>query len=336
MDRFLEGRDTLQLSGGGLKTLAFCGALENIDMTRFRVFGGVSGGSVLALAFVLGYKPSEAADLLGQAGLVNALAQTMSPVRMLVEGSLLSQGPMLEAVARWMQAKNFPADGTFEDLRRHSKGVSLRVVVCTTGTAPHLIVLDETSAPREQVLRAVRASTAVPLAFPPVWVAGKLCIDPGTINNLSLFAAGDPRKTLALLAGRDFDRVPTMLCPVPAGLSQLAACGFDRMNLLVDAELVAMVRLARVVHMPTMPGPNYNLFRLGSGTRSDIECLLQQGRNAMSAALIAPELASLLCIFVAFGLTSAAEASPPPPPASDTSSTKNDTRDNTNISISSV
>jgi len=304
LERLLAGRDALQLSGGGLKTLAFCGALEQVDLSRFRIIAGVSGGSVLALAFVLGYKPSEAADLLSDAGLAGALAMSASPVRALAEGALLDQSLMVKELARWMRAKGFPADGTFKDLHRHTGGLSLRVVVCTTGPGTRLWVLDERSTPDEQVLRAVRASIAVPFAFPPVQVAGSLCIDAGLVNNLCLFAAGeDPRRTLGLLAGRDHEESAAPLGrTLPGALLQLAANGFKRMDFLMNAELAAHARTARVVRMPTVPGPDYHIFRLGSNSRADMERLLQQGRDALRAASCAPELASLLCFSASFGL----------------------------------
>jgi predicted acylesterase/phospholipase RssA len=299
MERLLAERDALQLSGGGFKTLAFCGALEGVDMRRFRAIGGVSAGSILALAFVLGYQPSEAKDLLGQADLMQALAQTASPFRALAEGSFFDQGPMLAVLAQCMRAKGFPADGDFEALHRHTNGRSLRVVVCTTGAAPRLRVLDERTSPKVQVLRAIKASTAVPFAFPPVQVSGDLCIDAGTLNNLSLFAVGEcPSKTLGLLAGRDHSTRSL----VPHCLSQLAASGMDRMDFLVDAEIMAHTRRARVVRMPMVPSPDYHLFRLGDGSRADMERLVQQGREAMRAACSASELATLLCVSVGRGL----------------------------------
>jgi hypothetical protein len=303
MERVLAGRDALQLSGGGLKTLAFCGALEGVDLRQFRVFGGVSAGSVLALAFVLGFRPSEAVALLREADLVRTLTQTASPVRALAEGSFFDQGPMLEAIAGWMRAKGFPADGDFAALHRHTGGVSLRIVACTTGGAPRLVVLDERSAPTVQVLRAIRAATAVPLAFPPVRIGGSLCIDAGIINNLSLFCSGKPQRTLGLLAGKDHAACPPLLpYRLPHRLALLASNASDRMDLLVDAEIVMHSRQARVVRMPTVPSPDFHLFRMGDGSAADMERLIQQGRDAMSAVICAPELAALLCVSVALGL----------------------------------
>lgn len=302
MKRLVCNRDTLQLSGGGLKTLAFCGALDLLDLSQFKSFGGVSAGSVLALALVLGYKPLEIAEFLGEADIATSLAQSVSPIRALSEGALLDQGPMIAEIAKWMRRKGFPADGTFKDLHNFSNGLTLRVVVCTVGPEPRLVILDERHSPDEQVLRAIRASTAVPLAFPPVWINGRLCIDAGIINNLSLFAAGDPARTLALLVGEDYAKIESM-CSLPLGLSQFAVCGFDRMDLLVQAELAATARLACVVRMPRLPGPTYHIFRLGSGTKADFLRILQQGRDAMIAALCAAELASALCFSVAFGLS---------------------------------
>jgi hypothetical protein len=299
MERVLAGRDVLQLSGGGLKTLAFCGALEGVDLRQFQVFGGVSAGSVLALAFVLGYRPREAVMLLREADLVRALTQTASPVRAIAEGSFFDQGPMLEAIAGWMRAKGFPADGDFAALHRHTGGVSLRIVACTTGCAPRLVVLDERSAPTVQVLRAIRAATAVPLAFPPVRIGNSLCIDAGTINNLSLFCSGKPQRTLGLLAGKDHAAGPPLL---PHRLALLASNAYDRMDLLVDAEIVLHSRQARVIRMPTVPSPDFHLFRMGDGSTADMERLIQQGRDAMSAVICAPELAALLCVSVALGL----------------------------------
>lgn len=302
MQQLVGNRDTLQLSGGGLKTIAFCGALDLVDLSQFKVFGGVSAGSVLALALVMGYKPSEIANLLSETNIAALIAQSVSPVGVISDGALLDQGPMIATIANWMRVKGFPADGTFKDLHLFSNGLSLRVVVCTVGLNPHLMILDEKRSPDEQVLRAIRASTAVPLVFPPVWVNGKLCIDAGTINNLSLFAADDPSRTLALLAGENHTKLAPMQS-FPLGLSQFIKCGIDRLDLLVHAELLATARLARVVRMPMLPDPTYHIFRLGRGTPTDFACIIQQGRNAMIAAACAAYLASTLCFSVAFGLS---------------------------------
>lgn len=305
LQRIAEGRTTLLLSGGGLKTLAFCGALQHLDLRPFRTFVGISAGSVLSLVLALGYAPAEAADMLAHTGLASSLAQTVSPMRVFSEGSLLDPTLLIKAIAGWMQAKDFKADGTFEDLRRHAGGVTLRVIVSTLGPAPALLVLDADSHPREQVLRAVRASTAVPLAFAPVHVGGQLCFDAGCINNLGLFACPRPQEVLALLVGKDSSE----LCCCGAstssslsGLRQLAERTAERMDLLVRWELILTARRTVVVNMPRLPSPEFNTFQLGKGRQDDIESIMQQGRDGLVAAVLAPELFLVLILSVAFGL----------------------------------
>lgn len=304
LQRLLKGRDTLLFSGGGLKVLAFCGALECLPrahMTQFRTFVGLSAGSVVALSLALGFRPSEAARVLSEAGIAKSM-ESLSPSRMISEGSLLDPGPIMSAIAGLMRRSGFPADGTFADLRRHAPERQLRVVVATFDAAPRLMVIDADSAPDEQVLRTIRASTSVPLAFTPVHLAGHVCFDAGCVNNLCLFAGGQPEKLVALLVGEDAAPQCRGARGQVPGLVQLAESTVERLALLARAELVASARRAVVLRMPTLPGPSYHMFGVGDGEAEDVEIVMAQGAIGVAAAALAPEIAVLLCLVVAFGI----------------------------------
>lgn len=299
MMRLLAGRDTLVFSGGGLKALAFCGALEIMDApARFRHFAGSSAGSIVALAVVLGLSPGDAALALAQAGVSKALAEA-SLSRALSTGSLLDPEPVMRAVAGLMRQRGFPADGTFKDLEAMT-GKRLRVVVATFDGDPKLLVLDAESAPHEQVLRSIRASTAVPFAFPPVRVAGHLCFDAGCVNSLCLFSGGpDPSRVVAMLVGDDAPK--TLECRV-AGLRPLADCTLERLCVLSRAEMTMTARRTAVIRMPALPDETFHVFRVGEGRPQDVQRMIAQGALGLCAAVLAPELAVLLCAAVRYGL----------------------------------
>ena len=290
----LKGKDTLLLSGGGLKTLAFCGALENLDLSGFNTFAGVSAGSMLALCLCLGYTAEEASGTLRETDIASALANTASPVAMMAGLPLMDQEPIASGLAQWMRKKGVPADVSFRHLRAKT-GRSLRVVVCGAGDRPRLRVLDVENSPDTQVLRAVLAATAVPLAFSPVWVDGVPYSDAGVVNNLALFSC-PPASTIALLSGADGSHLGLL----PAGMTLFADKAMERMDFLVQCELRTFKKNV-VIRMPRLPGPTFHLFRLGSGSDDDVCQVLQQGRDAMAAYLERGVLVCFVCLLVAFG-----------------------------------
>jgi predicted acylesterase/phospholipase RssA len=296
--KLLRNRDTLLLSGGGLKTLAFCGTLECMDLSGFSTIAGISAGSMLGLCLCMGYEIKEAKTTLIEADLVGALADSISPSGFFSGHSMLDQGPLAITIAKWMRGKGIAADISFSDLYLKT-GRIFRVVACKTGLRPQLAVFDAESTPKVQVLRAVLASTAVPIAFAPVCIDGVFYSDAGVVNNLSLFSC-DPDRTVALLVGENSHSSTTKASP-STSVSLFAEMALKRMGFLSHCELKVYGRRAAIIHMPVLPGPDFHIFRLGNGTEHDLDLVIQQGRDALHAFLNAPILLCFICILVAQG-----------------------------------
>lgn len=277
MDELCDpARDTLLFSGGGLKILAFCGALNRLYTLRpdhganFRVFSGVSAGGALSLCLALGYSPQDALLLMQEGSILGALnKQTLSLASVVSGGGLLERVPIARVLATWLHKAKLSVDITFRDFRRVT-GKVLRTAVCTVGSSSRLIVIDDTTHPNLPVLRGILASMAVPFMFDPVEIQGRLCVDPAVINNLCLFCC-TPRKTIAFLSGGD--------------TSSTIAIGLTcRMNLLMRAEVAFGMKEGLVlIRMPPVPDPTYHLFRVGDGSETSILKILQQGRDAVDA-----------------------------------------------------
>lgn len=277
--------------------MAFLGALEMINLSEFNTFAGVSAGSIVALCLCLGYSVDEALHTLKEADLTNALAESISPLELFSGFPFLDQSAISSNVAKWMRRKGVAVDSSFEQLLSVT-GRSLRVVACSADQKPKLKVFDAQTTPHVQVLRAVLASTAVPLAFSPTYIEGIPYSDAGVINNLSMFCC-PPSKTLVLLSGDDQGFTTSGL--FPSGLTLLAEMALERMDFLVQCELKVFQDVAIVVKMPRLPSSSFHLFRLGNGSDDDLKYVIQQGRDAMKAFISAPQLLCFICLLLAQG-----------------------------------
>ena len=293
MSKFsLRGRETLLLGGGGLKTLAFCGTLDIIDLTAFKTVVGLSAGSVLALGLCLGYKPAEMALELQASDALALIASSVAPSTLLHTGGLCDSLALATPISNWMRRKGVDTGATFAELRSKSS-LSLRVIAARLPDL-RLEIFDAQTHPDVPVLRAVLASAAVPVAFAPIKIGASLYVDAGIVDNLGLFACrGSEHKTLALRASGDSSlhlegAIPKCLKP------WVRRCA-ERMFLLERAELSRWGSQALVIRMPPLPGADYHLFRLGSGRPEDYQLLVEQGRLAARASLLSPFLLLALC-----------------------------------------
>jgi predicted acylesterase/phospholipase RssA len=297
MNRYsLRGRDTLLLGGGGLKTLAFCGALETLDLSAFKTVVGLSAGSILALGLCLGYGPAEMSSELQASDALSLVAGTLTPSTLFQSGGLCDSLALAGPIAGWMRKKGYDTETTFIQLRSKSR-MSLRVIAAQL-PGLELKVFDANSDPDVAVLRAVLASSAVPVAFAPVKIGTVLYVDAGIVDNLGLFSCREcAQATLALRAG---DSPLELERAVPRCLKPWVRRCAERMLLLEHAELSRWGSSALVIRMPPLPGSDYHLFRLGRGRTEDFQLLLDQGRLAARAYLLGGYLLLALCGVVAW------------------------------------
>ncbi len=296
--RFMEGlccekRDTLLFSGGGLKTFAFCGALERLYALRkdrgsgFRVFIGVSAGAALSMCLALGRSPTDAYRLLRDDSVLAAVnKQSLSLGAVFAGGGLLERAPVARVLASWLSAAGLPVDVSFRDFK-NSTGLVLRTAACTVDKGPpRILVIDDVTYPNLPVLRGILASMAVPFVFDPVEVDGRLCVDPGVVNNLCLFCCL-PERTIAFLSGES------------SYSKGSAAAALSRLNFLWKAEARVHSKRIVIVRMPPLPDHTYHLFRVGDGSDEAVERLLQQGRDATDTYAVSRAILGLVTLVVA-------------------------------------
>ena len=183
----------LVFAGGGVRGLAFVGALQHLRDERGIDFGarapavrdvaGVSIGSVFALMIVLGYAVPEITEV--GASLRYADMMNPNPVRIFNGELSIDDGTKLRAFVDGLLArKGYQADVTFSQLLTCT-GMNMHVVV-TDLTNASVVHLSASSHPHMPVAKAMVASMSLPLVFPPVTVDGHQWADGGVMENFPI------------------------------------------------------------------------------------------------------------------------------------------------------
>lgn len=193
--------DKLVFEGGGVKGLAYVGALQAVEDAGVRgdvkSVAGTSAGAITAVLIALGFG---AADL---------KAQLMHLDLNVFEDGALTGGLRVltkygyfkgDAFLRWMQdrvkEKLGDKDATFATLHART-GFDTRVVACDLSRRT-AVVLSHEKTPHLPVALGVRMSISIPLFFAAVPYGGELYVDGGTMWNypLSIFDGGDEDKAV--------------------------------------------------------------------------------------------------------------------------------------------
>lgn len=203
----------LLFSGGGLRILAYLGALEFLEekgmLTQIREVCGVSAGSLVSLMWSLGYSMHVLRRFCFEYDFSNVRSIEPEIALLFLETFGLDDGEKLRAlVCKILKHKGFSPETTFQDLAE--KGCkSLKVYASDL----HHVCLQEFSAektPEFSVVTAVTASMAFPIYFHPVRNpnTGSLLCDGGLLDNypISQFSEEEAQKTLGFTFG--FERLP--------------------------------------------------------------------------------------------------------------------------------
>ncbi|HSJ64538.1 MAG TPA: patatin-like phospholipase family protein [Gemmatimonadaceae bacterium] len=191
----VPAQTALVLGGGGLKGFAHIGVLRALEERGVRpsVIAGTSIGALIGAAYALGTPVEE------MAARARALRRRdlfrINHMGMLLE-RMRSPSLYLEARLRELCASVIPADATFRDV---TIPLLVNTVDIESGTQVvwGLPGLDDVS-----VLDAVYASCALPGAFPPGYVHGRVCVDGGVVDNLpAAIASVGQRAVIAVDVG---------------------------------------------------------------------------------------------------------------------------------------
>ncbi len=155
------------LSGGGTRGFAHLGVLKAMEETGIKpdVISGVSAGSIVGALYADGKEPEEILGLLTAQKVFRYLDFTIPKT------GLVKMTGFERTLNKNLHAKNF------EDLK-----IPLKVFAVNINTAKY------TCFEKGPLSIAVKASSSIPIIFPPTEINGDLFADGGLINNFPVEA----------------------------------------------------------------------------------------------------------------------------------------------------
>lgn len=209
----------LVFSGGGIKAISFCSALDVLDRhgilydtaqkLKIKGIAGTSAGSIVAALLAVGYTPKEIIEILKTMEFDKLFCDNASYLR---DGYnfLKNYGFCIgEYLTEWMGEliKNKTGDEnyTIENLYQ-DKGIKL-VIVTTNLNSRTTIYINPQNEKKEyraiSIKDAVRMSVGIPLQFSPKIYNGDYMVDGGVLDNYALHVfdgayPGDPSARLNL------------------------------------------------------------------------------------------------------------------------------------------
>jgi predicted acylesterase/phospholipase RssA len=278
----LKSIRTLVFAGGGVRGLAFVGALQTLrdecgidfgaKTPKLETVSGVSVGTLFALMIVLGYT---VADITGIASAMrNSDVMDTDPVRLLSGEISLDDGEKLRSrVESLISKKGFSTTITFTELF-NATGISFHLVVTDLTTAS-VVHINEKSHPNLSVVTGMVASMSLPLIYPPVVSPeGHLWIDGGVMENFPM-TRFDPKHLLG------FDFKMSIQCKVDTLLNYISRVLYvQQVSLDVIAwSLMSKAHQNRCVMIDT--GDVSTIKNISDLTNEMREALLKAGKQAI-------------------------------------------------------
>ena len=191
----------LIMKGGGIKGLAFAGALLELEKYfSFDVFAGASAGAIASVLLAAGYKPVELREVLQGTNFGAFLdASRLRSIWNLLTMYGLYSGDAFERWIRGLIAKKISSIGRIE-MRHLNEAV---LYACSPGTGT-VVFASRGSNQNVEAAFATRCSMSIPFFFRPMMIEQKRVYDGGMRNNFPVakFLADNPgRPFLALYLG---------------------------------------------------------------------------------------------------------------------------------------
>lgn len=287
----------LVLEGGGVKAIAYAGAIEALESRGFmagvRGVAGTSAGALTAMMLSLGADSTAIKQFIRGTDF-KGLEDHFDPLRLATRYGLYAGGKLLDWITGGIESRGHDPAMTFADLERLG-GRDLRVYA-TDLTTRDAREFSFRATPRARVAGAVRASMSIPLMFAAWQFADgepddHVYIDGGAVLNypIDAFDAAD-----AIDPGTLGLRLYSGSAQPPPGPGFDHPLGYARalFECLLGAQSIdvlhAPAMLARTVQIEDygLSATDFNL------TDADYERLFQSGRSATLAYLDAAHGAS--------------------------------------------
>jgi len=176
-------KNILVLSGGGIKGIAYIGALQALKDLKYleniKIFAAASVGALIVSIYILGYEPKEMYEFIKQFDLSKMKSIDITNV---LNYYGLDTGSNIEyVIKRLIRAKNYSEDITLRELFDHTNKKMIFTTVCVNNA--QLCYLSHDTHPFLPLYKAIRMSMSIPIYYTPVKYDNKLYIDGGCIDN---------------------------------------------------------------------------------------------------------------------------------------------------------
>ena len=173
--------DTLVLSGGGVKGIAYIGVFRRLRELSMdiREICAVSVGSIMGLLYLLGYSDEE---LRGE-----IKGQNFDSLKDINIGNFLNRYGIDTGknVVKWIESllegKGYSRDTTFLGLYKRT-GVKYRILA-TNLNRYEQVIFDYMTSPDMKITRAIRMSISIPFVFTMQRYNGDIYVDGAIVNN---------------------------------------------------------------------------------------------------------------------------------------------------------
>lgn len=184
-------RTKLVLSGGGVKLMAFIGALTALNdmgiLEHITTIAATSAGAIIAFLLSIGYTIDELFDVIT---LLDFKKLKLLEFHRLLTEFGLDDGKRMEfLVHSLMAAKNIDINISFRKLYEMTGKTLIMTATCVNDKKIHYF--SHKTAPDMSILTALRMTISVPIFFTPVLYKGKYYIDGGCIDNFPIHLFDD-------------------------------------------------------------------------------------------------------------------------------------------------
>lgn len=194
----------LVFEGGGVKGLAYCGLLKQMEerglLKDVRGYAGASAGAIVATLCAVGYNVDELTEIIKETDFSDFLDKDLTGLfgemyHLIKEFGEHSGNYFHHYISEFIKKKTGDPRYTFKNLLK-DKGVTL-VVVTTDINEMKSVYFSPYNNGDTVIADAVRMSMSIPFLFYPVKFGKHLCVDGGLINNYPLHVfdgefPGDP------------------------------------------------------------------------------------------------------------------------------------------------
>lgn len=192
----------LVFSGGGIKGISYCGALEVLEekkilydelgILNIKGLAGASAGSIIAALLAIGYTPSELKKIMLDIDFAKLIDDKLGVIRdtvNFVKDYGIAPGEYFyNLIGEYVEKKTGNKDYTIDELYK-DENVSL-VIVGTDISCKQSIYFypnhQDKNFHNVPIRKAVRISMSIPFLFEPVKFNGRLCVDGGVLDNFPL------------------------------------------------------------------------------------------------------------------------------------------------------